>query len=164
MIEIPLKVKDPNHKFKFRGLGAILVGLALFGYMIFFFLKIPNAQIVVVGMVGLALVVIGAFIFVLPSAKMAKYFFTHLRQKEGKDVQPLFVLDDFVELYELYGRLYYQIGDYKRSEIFYGLSVLLKQQRYDPSIMQIELGKAKQMIKKVSDQKGKGNEKQVKKR
>jgi hypothetical protein len=115
-------------------------------------------------MAGLALVVVGAFIFVFPSAKMARYFFTHLRQKEGKDVQPLFVLDDFVELYDLYGKLYYQIGDYKRSEIFYGLSVLLKQQRYDPSIMQIELGKAKQMMKNVSAQKGKPNEKQVKKR
>lgn len=163
MIEIPLKVKDPNRKFKFLGLGTIIIGIALFGYMIFFFLRIPNAQIVEIGMGGLALVVVGTFIFVLPSAKMAKYFFAHLRQKDGKDVQPLFVLDDFVELYELYGKLYYQLGDGKRSEIFYGLSVLLKQQRYDPSIMQIELAKARQLIKQVSVQKGKPNEK-VKKR
>jgi hypothetical protein len=163
MIEIPLKVKDPNRKFKFLGLGVMIIGMALFGYMIFFFLRIPNAQIVEIGMAGLALVVVGMFVFVLPSAKMAKYFFAHLRQKDGKDVQPLFVLDDFVELYDLYGKLYYQLGDGKRSEIFYGLSILLKQQRYDPSIMQIELAKARQLIKKVSVQKVKPNEK-VKKR
>jgi hypothetical protein len=151
MIDIPLKVKDPTKKYKVIGIVAIIIGLLLFSYTLFSFLKIPNAQIVVVGLVGLALAVVGGLIFTFPTLKMVRYFFDRVSGSGGKNVQPLFVLDDFIELYELYGKLYYQLGDYKRSEIFYGITVLLKQQRFDPTIMQTELIEARKLIRKTQD-------------
>jgi hypothetical protein len=151
MIDIPLKVKDPTRKYKALGIIGLIIGIVLFGYTILFFIRIPNAQIVVIGMIGLAIAVVGGLVYVFPSIKMTKYFFNRIRKPGGKDLQPVFILDEFIELYELYGKLYYQIGDYKRSEIFYGIMVLLKQQRYDPEIMQTELIEARKLIRKTQD-------------
>lgn len=59
------------------------------------------------------------------------------------------ILDKLTELYEQFGNLYYVKGDKTRSEIFYGVMVLLKQQKFTPGEIDDELQKTIAEIEKV---------------
>jgi len=58
-------------------------------------------------------------------------------------------IDQLSELYEQLGNLYYLKGDRVRSEIFYGVMVLLKQQKFSPDEIPNELKKTIDEIKKL---------------
>ena len=153
MIEIPLEFKDPTRKYKILGLGLLAFGFILICYSIILILmqRLVDFSTVLPGLAGYSFMVLGVFIYMIPSFEMAKYFFHQILKPEGKTIQPVFVLDDYIELYEKFGNLYYLLGDYKRSEIFYGVMVLLKQQQFDPTIVKRELDETDKTIYKIRE-------------
>lgn len=151
MIEIPLEIPDPTRKYRLLGLGLLVVGFILIGYSALLMLmeRTVDFSTVLPGIAGYSIMVLGIFIYMIPSFEMAKFFFQQILKKDGKQIQPLFVLDDYIELYEKFGNMYYLLGDYKRSEIFYGIMVLLKQQQFDPTIVRREIDETDKTIKKI---------------
>lgn len=129
----------------------MVIGLGVFGYSVIKYTSIPNFSLILLCAGGLALAVIGLIFFILPSLIMVKYFFNQISRSTQKQLHPLFALHEFVDLYEAYGRLYYILGDYKRSEIFYGVMVILKQQQVDPTFIGMEVREAQALIKKLEN-------------
>jgi hypothetical protein len=65
------------------------------------------------------------------------------------------ILEQLTELYEQLGNLYYSRGDKTRSEIFYGVMVMLKQQKFSPEEIPDELQKTMAEIEKIRAKTGK---------
>jgi hypothetical protein len=160
LIEIPLKVKNPTLKYKIFGVLSMVIGLGVFGYSLILgifgyslinYVSVPLFLLILLCAGGLLLAVVGLISFILPSLIMVKYFFNQISRSTQKQLHPLFALPEFVDLYEAYGRLYYILGDYKRSEIFYGVMVILKQQQVDPTFIGMEVREAQALIKKLEN-------------
>ena len=64
------------------------------------------------------------------------------------------ILDKLTELYEQFGNLYHLRRDKPRSEIFYGVMVLLKQQKFSPGEIDDELQKTMAEIEKIREKTG----------
>lgn len=69
----------------------------------------------------------------------------HFEYTPASDCETL--LNDLIECYEQLGNLYHWKGDRKKSEIFYGVMVLLKQQKFDKTVIKKETEEAKKQIK-----------------
>jgi hypothetical protein len=64
------------------------------------------------------------------------------------------ILDKLTELYEQFGNLYHLRRDKPRSEIFYGVMVLLKQQKFSPGEIDDELQKTMAEIEEIRERTG----------
>lgn len=58
-------------------------------------------------------------------------------------------LNELAECYELFGNYAHMKGDKKRSEIFFGVMVLLKQQKFDPSVIGKEIHDTRKALAKL---------------
>lgn len=71
------------------------------------------------------------------------------------------VLTELAECYELLGNIYHVRHEAKRSEIFYGVMTLLKQQKFDPKIIQKEISDCKKQLGKMGYYPGGDNNEQI---